>query len=102
MGEAEALTDRWTAWVQELGEHPLDQFEYLGLLSHRDIIAAWLEVRGDNRTRDTVDEIDADFEGLTVEDSRYAEHFSTEAGPGWWWQRVPADPEALSYLTQDW
>ena len=102
MVEAGALTDRWAAWVQELGERPLDQFEYLGLLNHRDIIAAWLEVRGDNRTRDTVDEIDTDFEGLTVEDSRYAEHFPTQAGPGWWWQRVPADHEALSYLTQDW
>ena len=102
MGEGEDLRDRWATWVQELADHPLDQFEYLGLLSHRDSIATWLEVHGDGQIRDTVDEIDADFERLTEEDYRYYERFSAQAGPGWWWRRVPADPEALSYLTQDW
>lgn len=102
MAEGVELADRWAAWVRELDDHPLDQFEYLGLLSHRDGIATWLEVHGDSRTRDVVDEIDADFEALTIEDSRYAERFSAQAGPGWWWRRVPADSAALSYLTQDW
>jgi hypothetical protein len=102
MAEGAELADRWAAWVQELDDHPLDKFEYLGLLSHRDALATWLEVHGDGRTRDTVDEIDADFEALTIEDSRYTERFSAQAGSGWWWRRLPADPEALRYVTRDW
>ena len=102
MAEGAELTDRWAEWVQELSDHPLDDFEYLGLLSHRDVIATWLEVHGDSRTRDAVDDVDADFQDLTVVDSRFAEHFPEHARSGWWWQRVPADPEALGYLTQSW
>jgi len=49
-----------------------------------------------------VDETDADVQLLTVEDAHYAERFSAQAGSGWWWRRVPADPDGLSYLTQDW
>lgn len=102
MAAAGDLTERWANWVGELADHPLDQYEYLGLLQHRDAVATWLEVLSDSRATECVDEVDADFEALTVEDSRYAERFSAHAGPGWWWQRVPADSKALSYLTQDW
>ena len=47
---------------------------------------------GDGQIRDTVDEIDADFEGLTIEDSRYSERFSAQAGHGWWWREFPPIP----------
>jgi hypothetical protein len=80
--ELGGLTERWAEWVRELADHPLDQYEYLGLPQHRDAIATWPEVRGDSPMMDSVDEIDADFEGLTVEDSRYAERFSAQAGGG--------------------
>ena len=73
------LTHRWAAWVHELATHPLDQFEYLGLVTHRDALATWLEVRGGSLTRGTVDEIDADFERLTVQDSRFAGRFLAQA-----------------------
>jgi hypothetical protein len=79
----------------------LDQYEYLGPLEHRDAIAEWLEVHGAG-ANDVVDEVDAEFEALTVEDQRYALHFTARAGRGWWWQRMPSDPVALGYLTQDW
>jgi hypothetical protein len=48
-----------------------------------------------------VDEIDADFQDLTVEDGRYRTQFASLAGPGWWWERLPADREALKYILQD-
>jgi len=96
------LIQRWAEWVTELAEHPLDQHEYLGPLEHRDAIAEWLEVHGRAGASDAVGEADADFQALTVEDSRYAVHFAAQAGPGWWWQRMPSDPVALDYLTQDW
>jgi hypothetical protein len=36
-------------------------------------VALWLEIHGDDRGRDAVDEVDAGFEAVTVHDSRFAD-----------------------------
>jgi hypothetical protein len=94
--------ERWRSWVCEMEEHPLDQYEYLGALEHRDEVETWLQISGDQAAMDAVDEIDAIFEGVTCEDGRFADHFAAQAGDGWWWNRLPSDPAAQQYLVQDW
>ncbi len=58
---------RWAEWVAELADRRLDQYEYLGLVQHRDSVQQWLEVRGSDLVAAAVDEIDVDFQALTVE-----------------------------------
>lgn len=97
-----SLIERWTSWVNEIEDHPLDQYEYLGALQHRDELELWLQIGGDQAAVDAVADIDARFEALTLDDSRFADHFSAQAGAGWWWERMPSDAEAQQYITQDW
>jgi hypothetical protein len=40
--------DRWADWVRELADHPLDQYEYLGLLQQRDVVATWLALTAES------------------------------------------------------
>jgi hypothetical protein len=96
------LYERWSAWVSELEHGPLDQYEYLGALQNRDEVELRLQLSGDQHMMDLVAEVDARFEAATVEDSRFGERFSVEAGGGWWWRRFPADPRSQAYITQDW
>jgi hypothetical protein len=100
--EGEALIERWSSWVDELTDHPLDDYEYLGALVQRDEVELWLQISGDQAMMDAASTIDAEFEEITIEDSRFAEHFSTQAGTGWWWSRLPKAPESLRYITQGW
>jgi hypothetical protein len=88
--------------VQELEQHPLDQYEYLGALQARDAVEQWIQTQGDQATFDGVEAIDYRFEVLTAEDDRFAARFTHESGPGWWWMRLPADPSAQEYLVKDW
>lgn len=96
------LIERWDAWVQRLEQHPLDQFEYLGALEMRDEVESWLQISGDQRAMDEVDAIDHRFATLTLEDDRFAIRFASQAGVGWWWNRLPSDPAAQDYLVRDW
>ena len=92
----------WAAWVEELEDHPLDQFEYLGALECRDGFQDFLASSGDTRTADLADEIDARFQDVTIEDSRFADHFESQVGTGWWWLRLPKSQEAQAYIFRDW
>jgi hypothetical protein len=91
----------WTRWVEEMEDYALDPFEYLEALSVRDDVEMLLQVTGDQRAVDVVVPIDARFEALTETGDRFAMRFATQAGEGWWWSRVPADPGALAYLFED-
>jgi hypothetical protein len=51
---------------------------------------------------DATEQIDATFEAVTVEDGRFAERFSTDAGSGWLWGRFPAEAAAQHHIIQDW
>jgi hypothetical protein len=82
-------------------QHPLDQYEYLGALEHRDELELWLQINGEQGAIDAVADIDARFEDLTCEDGRFAAHFASKGGQGWWWNRLPSDPEAQQYIFQD-
>ncbi len=96
------LIERWGAWVAELEQHPLDQFEYLGALQIRDEVQEWVQINGDQAAMDEVEAIDYQFERLTEEDDRFATRFAAAAGSGWWWNRLPSDPSARDYLVKDW
>jgi hypothetical protein len=74
----------------------------LGALQNRDDLELRLQLSGNLHMMDLVAEVDARFEAVTVEDSRFAERFSAEAGSAWWWRRLPADPKSQVYITQDW
>lgn len=100
--EGRRLIDRWASWVAELEDHPLDQYEYAGALELRDRLEVWLNVSGDQVAVNAVAEIDARFDDVTCEDDRFAIHFREEAGTGWWWLRMPSDPQAQDYITQNW
>jgi len=79
-------------------EHPLDQYEFLGALQHRDEVEMWLQINGDGAATDDVDAIDARLQAVTDEDSRFAAHFAAPAGTAWWWRRFPSDPAAQDYI----
>jgi hypothetical protein len=64
MKEPLDLVSRWSRWVDEVTAHPLDRFEYEGLLECRDRIAEGLGLIPSDDGR--LDEIDARFEDLTV------------------------------------
>jgi hypothetical protein len=96
------LYERWLAWVDELEHGPLDQYEYLGALQNRDEVELRLQLTGDPHMMDLIADVDARFEAVTVDDSRFAERFPAEAGSAWWWRRFPADPKSQVYITQDW
>lgn len=100
--EGDRLVEQWRSWVREIEDHPLDQYEYLGALEHRDQVETWLQTSGDQVAMNAVSEIDALFERVTCEDGRFAHHFIAHSGAGWWWKRMPSDPEAQRYIVQDW
>ena len=81
---------------------PCQQGPWALHLELRDELAWCLEVGDDQVAMDAVSDLDARFEVVTTEDGRFARHFAAQAGIGWWWQRMPADPEAQRYITQDW
>jgi transposase InsO family protein len=54
------LLDRWTGWVEELEDHPLDSFEYEAALECRGDLGDALVVAGDDRLWDRADEIGPD------------------------------------------
>ena len=86
----------------ELEDHPLDQSEFLAALQTRDLVQELLVLRGSDPFEDAVDEIDAHFDDLTVENARFCERFKEQAGSGWWWMRLPKNPSAQAYIVRDW
>jgi hypothetical protein len=52
------LIHRWDAWICEFEDGPLDFFEYVGMLGHRDVLAEQLALGGDQRAMDAVEELD--------------------------------------------
>lgn len=88
--------------MAELEDHPLDQYEFLGALVCRDALEMWLQIHGESDAWDATEEVDARFESVTADDDRFALHFAKQAGSGWWWGRLPADPAALDYIASDW
>lgn len=85
----------WERWVEELEDHPLDAVEFESMLIARDGIDDGLELLNDERAFETVDDLDERFERITVVGSHG--QFRTDR-PGWWWRRVPSDPEAFQRL----
>jgi hypothetical protein len=96
------LVDRWAAWVDELEDHPLDTYEYLGALECRSEVQEMLALRGDESMADAVNAIDSRFEDLTITDGRIVDRFPEQSDGGWWWRRLPKDPLAQGYILQDW
>jgi hypothetical protein len=96
---ARRLLDRWRGWIEELGDHPLDSFEYEGALECRDLLAEALVLAGDERLWDQADELDSQFQAMTVEDR--SSPFAVRAPPCWWRQRLPRSDEYRAYLRGD-
>jgi hypothetical protein len=84
---------RWAEWVAELRVHPLDRFEYDGLIECRDRLAQQLISADDWATH--VDPADALFESLTVNPDGSEERSASQR---WWAARIPADSKWRQYL----
>jgi hypothetical protein len=91
----EQKIERWGRWIDEFEEHPLDEFEFNAMLEVRDEAEELLEVLGDNDAASELDAVDARFERLTLVAPDRVTRF---LGQGWWWSRIPSDPEALAYF----
>lgn len=96
--------DRWERWIDELEHHPLDRYEYEGLLLHREVMADELEIVGDPELFRRADELDSRFDALTIDapDSPFApgSNLSTVSDrqkQGRWWTRLPASVESRDY-----
>jgi hypothetical protein len=85
----------WSRWVEELADHPLDEFEYEALLQIRDVVADQLQISGSVRARSSVDEADAEFERITqgLDGSG-----GRSASRRWWRDRVPTNPRWRAYM----
>jgi hypothetical protein len=95
---------RWAVWLDELAAHPLDFYEYEGLLLHREVLQDELEIAGDEASFVEADALDARFDELTVavRDSPFAAgsgagSIRDDRRRGRWWSRLPADAESRSY-----
>jgi hypothetical protein len=89
------LLDRWSRWVDELSSHPLDRFEYAGMLECRDRVAERLDVRSSNQR--LLEKADARFEDLTINSDGTDRR---SAHPSWWRERLPADERWREYLAR--
>ena len=94
------LTDGWDLHVECMEDHHPNQWEYFDALCVRDELYAWRH-RCDRELVDLIASIDARFRNLTREDSRLRARFPAQAGPGWWWGRIPADPTASVEVLRD-
>jgi hypothetical protein len=95
---------RWADWLDELEAHPLDFYEYEGLLLHREVLQDELEIAGDEASYAEADALDARFDELTVivRDSPFAAgsdvgSIRDDRRKGGWWSRLPADAASRSY-----
>lgn len=93
---AKEAIESWDRWVTELEDHPLDPFEYEAMLASRDALAVELEIAGVPSLWALADEMDVRFRDVTTTGANPVTGPPTS--PGWWWGRVPADPDALGYL----
>jgi len=96
---ARRLLDRWTGWVEELEDHPLDSFEYEAALECRGDLGDALVLAGDDCLWDQADEIDIRFQAITVEDLNSP--FAGAVRGEWWRRRLPRSDEYRAYLAGD-
>jgi hypothetical protein len=101
---ARASLDRYEEWIARLETGPLDFYEYEAMLLHRERLADELELAGRDDFFVRVDELDARLEDMTEEVA--SSPFAPGSGEGstgdalrqgWWWQRLPTDPESRAY-----
>ncbi len=90
-------TAQWERWVDELERHALDHFEYEAMLMCRDGVVEELELAGIQALFDRVDELDARFQAVTVDD--HESPFAAR-GVGWWWRRLPANEDSRRYTLE--
>lgn len=93
------LVERREAWISELETSVLDYSEYIGMLGHRTLLEEELAITGVRAAFDAVDDLDFRFREITEEAPPGADAYF--AGKGWWWSRLPADPERRHYLFMD-
>ena len=97
-----SLINTWELYVGIMDPVPsnLDRHMYLVALQTRDEIESCLH-HCDRATRDGLAGIDSEFERITCEDDRFKDLFPDHAGPGWWWGRVPSDPEVAERILRE-
>jgi hypothetical protein len=96
---AETALSTWEAWVAEIEDYALDEFEYEALLESRGVLAERLEMAGRESLFDQADAIDCRFRDATIEvaDSPFA----WRSRVGWWWSRLPASEDFRRYVLGD-
>jgi hypothetical protein len=94
------LASAWDFQVQGIADHDPDQEEYLNAMRLRDELDPWRH-RCDRALVDLIADSDARFRTLTREDSRLRARFAPQAGPGWWWDRMPLDPKTTEEILRD-
>ena len=88
------LIDAWANYVDSWDQHPPHgDFYYLRGLKFRDELEPCLH-RCKQEWRGWVADADAQFAAITGEDHRLRMRFPADAAPGWWWDRMPLDPDA--------
>jgi hypothetical protein len=100
--ESGSLIYGWELHVGLMDPVPssLDRHAYLFALQTPDEIELCLH-HCDRATSDWLAGIDSEFERITREDDRFKDLFPDQAGSGWWWGRVPSDPEVAERILRE-